>query len=105
MHVEGDLDTERSDRVLEAPEPLDLDTRSGFRDLAFDLLAALRPGTGRLVIDLGATSNVDSAGLAALVQVQRRAGELGHVVRLRRLDDEMRSLLIVTNLWSLFEVE
>ena len=69
------------------------------------MLDSLPVGDGRLVIDLGATGSVDSAGLGALVLVQRYAAARRQVVRLRGPNGEIRLLLMLTKLDDLFEVE
>jgi len=92
-------------RELVAPQRLGLDTRVEFRKAAVQLLDSLPEGTGRLVIDLSATRQVDSAGLGVLMLVQRRAAERRQSIVLRQPSDELRFLLVVTKLVSLFEIE
>ena len=62
-------------------------------------------GESRLVIDLSGTQHVDSAGLGALMLVQRRAGERRQRVTLRSASEELRFLLMLTKLDDLFELE
>ena len=62
-------------------------------------------GTGRLVIDLGHTRYIDSAGLGALMLIQRRAAERRQAVVLRHPNEEIRFLLVLTKLYDLFQVE
>ncbi len=90
---------------LQAPEHLGLDTRTQFRQGAVALLEQMPERLGRLVIDLRTTKSVDSAGLGALMLVQRRASERRQVVVLKRPNDELRFLLVLTKLDDLFEVE
>jgi len=92
-------------RTLAAPGELGLDTRVEFRRAATALLEQLPEGTGRLVIDLGGTRRVDSAGLGALMLVQRRAAERRQSVVLRGANDEVRFLLVLTKLDDLFLLE
>ena len=92
-------------QALEAPEHLGLETRIAFRQRAVAMLEQLPERTGRLVIDLGTTRTVDSAGLGALMLIQRKASERRQVVVLRRPNDELRFLLVLTKLDDLFEVE
>jgi anti-anti-sigma regulatory factor len=92
-------------KVLAAPEELTLDQRAGFRRAAGDLLTALPEGGGRLVIDLSSTRHVDSAGLGALMLVQRKAAERRVPVSLRGASEELRFLLVLTKLDDLFEIE
>lgn len=90
---------------LEAPEHLGLETRTQFRQRAVGLLEQLPERTGRLVIDLRGTRTVDSAGLGALMLIQRKASERRQSVVLKRPNDELRFLLVLTKLDDLFEVE
>ena len=92
-------------RELFAPERLGLDTRIEFRTTAVDHLARLPDDTGVLVIDLSRTRHVDSAGLGALMLVQRRAAERRQTVVLRHPNDELRFLLAITKLAELFTIE
>ena len=92
-------------RELVAPQRLGLDTRVEFRKAAVQLLDSLPEGSGRLVIDLSATRQVDSAGLGVLMLVQRRAAERRQSIVLRHPSDELRFLLVITKLVTLFEIE
>jgi len=96
------LDVERG---LAAPETLGLETRVEIRKAAAALLEAMPEGIGRLVIDLSYTRRIDSAGLGALMLIQRMAGERGHPVTLRNPNEEIRFLLTLTKLYDLFHVE
>jgi anti-anti-sigma factor len=97
--------TQNNSMALQAPDRLGLDTRTAFRESAVGLLDQLPEQTGRLVIDLHETRTVDSAGLGALMLIQRRAAERRQVVVLRQPNDELRFLLVLTKLDDLFEVE
>ena len=90
-------------REMSAPETLGLDTRVAFRTGAFELLEAMPEGEGRLIVDLTSTDHVDSAGLGALMLVQRRAAERRQMVVLENASDELRFLLNITKLSALFE--
>jgi len=92
-------------RQLNAPASLGLDTRASFRQAAVSALEEMPEGESRLVIDLSATRHVDSAGLGALMLVQRRAGERRQHVTLRSASEELRFLLMLTKLEELFELE
>ena len=94
-----------TDRTLTAPEALGLDSRVTFRRSASALLDELPEGSGRLVIDLSATKQVDSAGLGALMMIQRKAAERRQTVCLRGPNEELRFLLVLTKLDDLFELE
>ena len=99
------LSTQSNHRELVAPEHLGLDSRTEFRHAAAGLLEQLPERTGRLVIDLSATRQVDSAGLGALMLIQRRAAERRQVVVLRNANEELRFLLVLTKLDDLFQLE
>ena len=92
-------------RELVAPAHLGLETRADFRKAAFELIDALPEGIGRLTIDLSPTTRVDSAGLGALMLVQRRAAERRIHVVLHEPSDELRFLLVLTKMNDLFELE
>ena len=94
-----------AERRLTAPETLGLDTRVEIRKQAVRLLEEMPEGVGRLVIDLSRTRHVDSAGLGALMLIQRRATERRQLVILRNLSDEIRFLLVLTKLDDLFQLE
>ena len=97
--------TNGPERVLRAPESLGLDSRADFRARAVTLLEEMPEGEGRLVVDLAPTNRIDSAGLGALMLVQRRAAERRQRVALRRPSDEVRFLLTLTKLLDLFELD
>src|ERR687898_387155 len=94
-----------AERGMTAPETLGLDTRVEIRKAAIRLLEEMPEGVGRLVIDLGRTRHVDSAGLGALMLIQRRAAERRQTVALRNVSDEIRFLLVLTKLDDLFQWE
>src|SRR5689334_722037 len=93
------------EKTLAAPQALGLESRTLFRREAAALQDALPEGSGRLVIDLTATQAVDSAGLGALMLIQRRAAEKRQTVCLRGANEELRFLLVLTKLDDLFELE
>jgi anti-anti-sigma factor len=99
------MSAQPSERVLAAPEALGLETRTSFRRTAAQTLDELPEGAGRLVIDLTATRAVDSAGLGALMLIQRRAADRRQTVCLRGANEELRFLLVLTKLDDLFELE
>lgn len=93
------------ERGLAAPEVLGLETRVEIRQAAEQLLEEMPEGSGRLVIDLMHTREVDSAGLGALMLIQRVAAERRQAVVLRNPSEEIRFLLTITKLYDLFIVE
>src|SRR5688572_31355085 len=94
-----------AERGMTAPETLGLDTRVEIRKAAIRLLEGMPEGSGRLVIDLGRTRHVDSAGLGALMLIQRAAAERRQKVILRNPNEEIRFLLILTKLYDLFQID
>jgi anti-anti-sigma factor len=99
------MSTRPAEKVLAAPEDLGLESRTVFRRAATELLQQLEEGAGRLVIDLSGTRQVDSAGLGALMLIQRKAAERRLTVSLRGANEELRFLLVLTKLDDLFELE
>jgi ABC-type transporter Mla MlaB component len=92
-------------RGMTAPERLGLDTRVEIRKAASQLLDEMPEGSGRLVIDLSYTREIDSAGLGALMLIQRHASERRLSVALRHASEEIRFLLVLTKLSDLFELD
>jgi anti-anti-sigma factor len=90
---------------LSAPDTLGLESRVEIRKVAIRLLEGMPVGTGRLVIDLSRTRHVDSAGLGALMLIQRSAAERRQTVVLRNPSEEIRFLLVLTKLYDLFQIE
>lgn len=90
-------------RMLQAPPTLGLATREAFRHEAIALLDQMAEGEGRLVVDFAATREVDSAGLSALVMVQRHAADRRQQVMLLHVGQELKFLLVLTKLDDLFE--
>lgn len=67
--------------------------------------AAIATGQGDVVIDLAETSFADSAGLGALVALQKTAAAAGMRLRLRNLRENVRALMELTRLHRFFEIE
>jgi ABC-type transporter Mla MlaB component len=86
-----------------APTTLGLETRDRVRKDAIKLLDRMPEGEGRLVIDLSETGAVDSAGLGALMLIQRHAADRRQSVSLAHPNEEVRYLLMLTKLDELFE--
>ena len=95
--------TQETARSVTAPEALGLDTRLAFRELVTRELDAL-PDGGILTVDLAATTRVDSAGLSALMLIQRHAADRGQRVVLQSPSEELRFLLALTLMTDLFEI-
>ena len=97
------MSPENQARSITAPSELGLETRASFREAAIAELDELPEG-GTLSVDLAATERVDSAGLSALMLIQRRAADRRQRVVLQRPSDEFRFLLALTEMSELFEV-
>lgn len=93
------------ERILEAPTSLSLDERATFRDQALRALDRLPAAVGCLILECSQTATVDSAGLSALIAIQRHAARREQRVRLRGVRDELRFLLMLTKLADLFDME
>ena len=91
-------------RSIAAPEELGLDTRVAFREGVIRELDGLPEGAS-LWVDLTRTLRVDSAGLSALMLVQRHAEARSQRVVLQHPSDEFRFLLALTHMTDLFDVE
>jgi anti-sigma B factor antagonist len=64
----------------------------------------LENGRRTVVIDLGETDLIDSGGLGVLVTLYRQAEEVGGVLVLANLSDELSGLLRLTKLDTIFTV-
>lgn len=93
------------EQSLVAPARLGLESRSEFRKAASALIDRITGGTGRFVVDCRHLRSIDSAGLNALILIQRRAANRRVRVILRDLDDDLQSLLVLTKLDDLFELQ
>ena len=80
------------DRITIAELAGELDIASA-PDLRERLLAALRPTSGRLIIDLSRVSFCDASGLAVLIGTRRRATLLGGFLRLAAVPPEVSRVL------------
>jgi ABC-type transporter Mla MlaB component len=91
-------------RSITAPRELGLDTRVAFREAAILVLDGL-PDAAALAVDLSGTVRVDSAGLSALMLIQRHAAQRSQRVVLQNPSDELRFLLALTRMSELFDLE
>lgn len=98
------VNTNPTAEVFHTPESLGLDTRDQVRREAMKVLDSLPPESGRLRIDMQATRKVDSAGLGALMLIQRHAAARRVSVSLSGVNDEIMFLLVLTKLSDLFDV-
>ena len=92
--------------LVQAPAHLGAASRAAFREEALAALSRLGVGPGStLIVDLGVTQRLDSAGLGTLVMLQMRAAEKRCSVTLRGVSEEIRVLLLMTRLEDRFVVE
>jgi ABC-type transporter Mla MlaB component len=75
-----------------------------FREAATRELDGL-PDGGVLVIDLARTVRVDSAGLSALMLLQRHAADRDQRIILQHPSEELSFLLALTRMTDLFELD
>jgi anti-sigma B factor antagonist len=68
----------------------------------YDKIRALIPGSKRIVLDLTDLAFVDSMGLGTLVRLQVSAKSGGSCIQLTNLGKQIRELLGITHLLSLF---
>ena len=63
----------------------------------------LQQGYRKLILDMGAVSYVDSAGLGQLVQVYATTSHLGGSLKLLNLTKRLKDLLVLTKLLTVFD--
>lgn len=93
------------EQVLAAPAELYRPASETFRRAALALLDTLPAGQGTMVLDVSATRDADSVGMAALIAIRRRARERGLTVRLRGVMPAFNDLLRMAKLDRQFETE
>jgi len=77
---------------------------SGVSDVLYREACKLLPGTKRMVLDLTDLTRVDSMGLGTLVRLYVSARSEGCALQLINVGRQVRELLGMTNLFSVFEV-
>lgn len=95
--------TDGDDVVVPTAVEFDVSTAADMLKVTETALAA---GTSakRLIIDMSATSFLDSSGLGALVSMLNAANGRGIPMQLRNLRPQLRRLLEMTGLLSVFDV-
>jgi anti-sigma B factor antagonist len=81
---------------------VDRDTAPRVREL---LAEAARDTDGRVEVELSHVTFLDSSGIGALLFGRQQAITAGVPFRLRRPAEPVRSVLQITNVWPLFDVE
>jgi anti-sigma B factor antagonist len=77
---------------------------SGVNDMVYTRVKELMPGTKRIVLDLTNLSRVDSMGLGTLVRLSVSARSADCSLELVNLGKQVRQLLGMTNLLSVFAI-
>jgi anti-anti-sigma factor len=92
--------------ILAVPARLTIENRNAFRR---QLLAWIDDAIARRVdavtLDLEQTQDLDVSGIALLVAVRQRASLSGLRIILRRPNDSVRQMLIISRMTTLFTVE
>jgi anti-anti-sigma factor len=92
--------------VLTTPERLVTETRLEFRRTALEHVErAVQDSAPRIYVDLSATREIDASGLGVLVLLQKRARERMIATRLMNAGPVVRSMLSLTKLDYLFELD
>lgn len=81
--------------VLTTTGRLNLTSAAGLRAQLTDLIAA---GNTRIVVDLSATDAIDSSGIGALIAALKAARVAGGDLRIAAPNEQIRSVLKLTNL-------
>ena len=81
--------------VLMTTGRLNLTSAAGLRAQLIDLIAA---GNSTIVVDLSTTDAIDSSGIGALIAALKAARAAGGDLRITAPNDQIRSVLRLTNL-------
>jgi anti-sigma B factor antagonist len=87
--------------VVTVPAEVDLTIADGLRDA---LLEALNAGPLGLVVDMTATTFIDSAGISAISRASRRAAASGAVIRLVAVSDAVLRVLNLVGIDRLLDI-
>lgn len=87
--------------VVTVPAEIDLTIADGLREA---LLGALNAGPRGLVVDMTATTFLDSAGISAISRASRRAAASGAVIRLVAVSDTVLRVLNLVGLDRLLDI-
>ena len=79
-------------------------TTENRKELKQKVLDELGRGERAFTIDFGQTAYVDSAALGVLVSLSKKIREGGGALRLANLSTELRALLAVTRLDTIFQI-
>lgn len=98
-----DVEVTRSGQATVVVPKGELDL-AGSNQLKETLTSLIDKGQAELVLDLTATSYVDSSGLAALVEGMKRARANGGDIKLCGLQPDVRSIFDMTRLIKVLDV-
>jgi anti-sigma B factor antagonist len=87
--------------LVEVNGELIVGNRESFKQTVMERLDA---GDRKFVVDFQKSSYIDSSGLGALVSLSRKIRELGGVLRLAGLNEDLRTLFELTKLDTLFHI-
>jgi phospholipid transport system transporter-binding protein len=79
--------------------------RDGVLPLLKQLASCLRKGQGDITLDLDQVTAMDSAGLALLVEVVRQGRDLGRLVHVVALPEQIKPLATLTGLDQILQTE
>ena len=92
--------------LLAVPARLTIENRNDFRrDLLAWIDEAIAGGETSVTLDMEKTEDLDVSGIALLVAVQQRAALHALRITLRRPNDRVRQMLILSRMATLFTVE
>jgi anti-anti-sigma factor len=77
---------------------------SGVHNMLYTQVRDLMPDNKRIILDLSDLARVDSMGLGALVRLYVHAQSVGCTLELINLGKQVRQLLGMTNLLSVFTI-
>jgi anti-anti-sigma regulatory factor len=92
--------------VLAVPARLTIENRDDFRRVLLAWIdEAIARGESGVTLDLAQTEDLDVSGIALLVAVQQRAALHKLHITLRRPNDRVRQMLVLSRMATLFTVE
>ena len=92
--------------VLAVPARLTIENRNDFRRALLAWIDdAIARGETDIALDMHETEDLDVSGIALLVAVQQRAALHKLRITVRRPNDRVRQMLIVSRMSTLFTVE
>jgi anti-sigma B factor antagonist len=87
--------------IVQLPERLMMADAANARSALKDII---NRGTGKLILDLGQTTFMDSSGLAVLVSSLQAARKKDGEIHLVHMGDSIRALFELTRLHTVFQI-